>query len=241
MKMIMNPAIARMASEIGCDYLFALGLFMALDEAIKGRNFDALSDDRFVYELGYMSQQMSRKLSQIGRDKMCDMYRDTKRDIKRDNDRDRQRDYRERKRSAPSSPPSPTPLSPLLSPQEKERGNAPLSLRDRPPEGAHTQKKRFSAPSVDDVQAYADEKGYKGFEASRFVDFYASKGWVVGKSPMKDWKAAVRNWMRGKDAQRTQTTKANQALDYEQREYKAEDYGDDFFYDVVKEYGGKET
>ena len=26
-----------------------------------------------------------------------------------------------------------------------------------------------------------------------FIDFYASKGWMVGKTPMKDWKAACRN------------------------------------------------
>lgn len=31
-------------------------------------------------------------------------------------------------------------------------------------------------------------------DPQRFVDFYASKGWKVGKEPMKDWKAAVRNW-----------------------------------------------
>lgn len=26
-----------------------------------------------------------------------------------------------------------------------------------------------------------------------FIDFYESKGWLVGKAPMKDWKAACRN------------------------------------------------
>ena len=31
------------------------------------------------------------------------------------------------------------------------------------------------------------------------------------------------------------------ALDYEQREYKPEDFGDDFFYDVVKNYGGDQA
>jgi hypothetical protein len=31
----------------------------------------------------------------------------------------------------------------------------------------------------------------------RFWDFYESKGWVIGKSPMKDWRAAVRTWERG--------------------------------------------
>lgn len=53
--------------------------------------------------------------------------------------------------------------------------------------------KRFTPPTTDEVSAYAKEKGYQ-IDADRFVDFYASKGWLVGKSPMKDWKAAVRNW-----------------------------------------------
>lgn len=55
-------------------------------------------------------------------------------------------------------------------------------------------RKRFTPPTVDDVRAYARGKGYT-IDAERFVDFYASKGWMVGKSPMKDWKAAVRNWV----------------------------------------------
>lgn len=53
--------------------------------------------------------------------------------------------------------------------------------------------KRFSPPTADQVREYAAEKGY-GIDAQRFVDFYASKGWRVGNSPMKDWQAAVRNW-----------------------------------------------
>lgn len=42
---------------------------------------------------------------------------------------------------------------------------------------------------------YCQEKGY-AMDAERFVDFYSSKGWMVGKNKMKDWKAAVRNWAR---------------------------------------------
>lgn len=53
--------------------------------------------------------------------------------------------------------------------------------------------KRFKAPTVEEVRAYILEKGYS-VDAESFVDYYTSKGWVVGKSPMKDWKAAVRTW-----------------------------------------------
>lgn len=61
---------------------------------------------------------------------------------------------------------------------------------DKPPT-----RHRFSPPSVEDVQAYCQEKGYK-VNAQRFVDYYTSNGWRVGKNPMKDWRAAVRNWGR---------------------------------------------
>lgn len=53
--------------------------------------------------------------------------------------------------------------------------------------------KRFVKPSVEDVKAYCEERR-NGINAEDFVNFYESKGWVVGKSPMKDWKAAVRTW-----------------------------------------------
>jgi hypothetical protein len=53
--------------------------------------------------------------------------------------------------------------------------------------------KRFLDPSVEDVAAYCSERG-NGVDPSKFVDFYASKGWMVGKNKMKDWKAAVRTW-----------------------------------------------
>lgn len=55
--------------------------------------------------------------------------------------------------------------------------------------------RRFTPPSVDEVAAYCRERG-NGVDAQRFVDFYASKGWRVGSSGMRDWHAAVRNWER---------------------------------------------
>ena len=58
-----------------------------------------------------------------------------------------------------------------------------------------TKAKRFIPPTVDEVAAYCQERG-NGLDPEAFVDFYASKGWMVGKNPMKDWKAAVRTWQR---------------------------------------------
>ena len=57
-------------------------------------------------------------------------------------------------------------------------------------------KKTFSPPTADEVTQYCQENGYWNVNADQFVDFYACKGWMVGKSKMKDWRAAVRNWNR---------------------------------------------
>lgn len=53
----------------------------------------------------------------------------------------------------------------------------------------------FTPPSVAMVRAYCEERS-NHIDPEEFVDFYGSKGWMVGKSKMKDWKCAVRNWER---------------------------------------------
>lgn len=53
--------------------------------------------------------------------------------------------------------------------------------------------KRFVPPSVDEVRVYCLERG-NSVDPQRFVDYYSSNGWMVGKTKMKDWKAAVRTW-----------------------------------------------
>ena len=37
-------------------------------------------------------------------------------------------------------------------------------------------------------------------DSQRFIDFYESKGWIVGKSKMKDWKAAIRTWEKNNNS-----------------------------------------
>lgn len=65
-----------------------------------------------------------------------------------------------------------------------------ISSADKP-----QKTKRFTPPSVEDVKAYCQER-QNNVDAERFVDYYTSNGWHVGKNPMKDWKAAVRTWER---------------------------------------------
>ena len=51
-------------------------------------------------------------------------------------------------------------------------------------------EKRFAPPTLENVSEYCREMGYTNVDAARFIDFYTSNGWMVGK------KAAVRNWDR---------------------------------------------
>ena len=51
----------------------------------------------------------------------------------------------------------------------------------------------FIPPTLDEVTAYCAERD-NGINPQAFIDFYESKGWMIGPNHMKDWKAAVRTW-----------------------------------------------
>ena len=57
----------------------------------------------------------------------------------------------------------------------------------------NTLSKRFTPPTVEEVTEYCRAQGY-GVDPETFVDWNKSKGWIVGRSPMKDWRAAIRTW-----------------------------------------------
>lgn len=66
--------------------------------------------------------------------------------------------------------------------------------------------KRFTRPTFEEVEQYCFERKNK-VNAQRFLDYYDSNGWKVGRNPMKDWKAAVRNWERDDKAKRAEAAK----------------------------------
>ena len=74
-------------------------------------------------------------------------------------------------------------------------------------EDTNVSKKKFIPPSLNDVRTYCLERS-NNVDAQAFVDFYESKGWMVGKNHMKDWKAAVRTWERSATFKKQQTSKA---------------------------------
>ena len=70
----------------------------------------------------------------------------------------------------------------------------------------------FTPPTLEEVKAYCQERN-NGVDPYKWYDFYQSKGWMIGKNKMKDWKAAVRTW----------ESKQRPATD-----------GDSFFQDAIK-------
>lgn len=83
--------------------------------------------------------------------------------------------------------------------EEKKDTTIVVSKEKNPAESA----KRFSKPSVEDVAAYCRERR-NTVDPQRFWDYYESRGWTVGRAPMKDWKAAVRTWERNGNGGQTQ-------------------------------------
>ncbi|MFD2334641.1 hypothetical protein ACFSR7_35815 [Cohnella sp. GCM10020058] len=77
---------------------------------------------------------------------------------------------------------------------ETKKDNMP----PRSPQGGST---RFKPPTLEEVQAYCRERN-NDVNAIKWYNFYAAKGWMIGKNKMKDWKRAVITWERSEsDAQ----------------------------------------
>lgn len=71
------------------------------------------------------------------------------------------------------------------------------------------QKAKFSPPTVEEVSAYCRERG-NSIDGELFVAYYAARGWMLGRTKMKDWRSAVRTW--------EQKTKAQNAVTLERGE-----------------------
>lgn len=79
----------------------------------------------------------------------------------------------------------------------EEHGGVFDEIRDVMALGKKRVAKRFEKPSIAEIEAYCKERG-NGIDAESFYYFYESKGWVIGKSPMKSWKSAIITWEKNK-------------------------------------------
>ena len=62
---------------------------------------------------------------------------------------------------------------------------------------------RFTPPTREQVMQFCTDNSIV-MDIDRFVDYYTANGWMVGRSHMKDWKAAARNWSRRDKEKKTQ-------------------------------------
>ena len=97
---------------------------------------------------------------------------------------------------SPANPPSNGVLNPPRIPRESP-ANPPFDGERLITRERGTGNGEGKPPSLESVKAYAVELKAQPVEANKFFDHFTSNGWKVGgKSPMKDWKAAFRNWSR---------------------------------------------
>jgi DNA-binding transcriptional MerR regulator len=66
-------------------------------------------------------------------------------------------------------------------------------------------EKKFIIPTFNDVLEYCMQNNLD-VDGVKFINFYESKGWMVGKNKMKDWKAAIRTWVKPKQEIQQQRT-----------------------------------
>ena len=83
--------------------------------------------------------------------------------------------------------------------------------------------KYFNKPTTFEVQDYCKLRN-NNIDAEAFIDFYESKGWMVGKNKMKDWKSAVRTWEKRKDRNNNNNDRSTSHW-----HKKGQDYGDGTF------------
>lgn len=86
------------------------------------------------------------------------------------------------------------------------------------------ERSKFAPPTLQDVIDYCIERK-NNVSPQKFISYYESNGWMVGRNHMKDWKAAVRTWeQRDKEDTTQQPQKQkNQSLEFAQRTYTDDD------------------
>ena len=124
--------------------------------------------------------------------------------------------YQDVPKQIPNQIPSSSQPIPNLFPTIEEK----KEIKNKKEDTNVSKKKVFVPPTVDEVSAYCRERG-NGIDAQSFVDFYTSKGWMIGKNRMKDWKAAVRTWERSKNNMPAKNK--NKFNNFEQREMSKEE------------------
>lgn len=78
------------------------------------------------------------------------------------------------------------------------KGKKPAGEKAEAPKATKIGARRFTPPTVDEVEAYASSLDAEDFDGVRFCAYYKQRGWIPGgaRTQMKSWKAAVVTWLR---------------------------------------------
>jgi hypothetical protein len=122
---------------------------------------------------------------------------------------------RNKNQSETKPEPNPNQTRTKMEPKEtKPEPNVNVNVNDNVNDNdIKDKRKRFTPPTLEEVKSYCQERK-NSVDPERFINFYESKGWVVGKSPMKDWKAAVRNWEKD-----SKVVTTNKFKNFDERSY----------------------
>lgn len=80
---------------------------------------------------------------------------------------------------------------------------------------------RFTPPTLDDVTEYCNERN-NNIDPQRFIDYYESRGWMIAKNKMKDWKAAIRYWEKSdynQNGRKAESTSKNHEMTHTDDEW----------------------
>jgi len=165
-------------------------LYLLTNEKTKQCGIYEISKKQMAFELGYSIDRVSKLLSYFIKSGKILYSEDTK-EIALKN---------WMKYNGSTSPKVVSCINSELS-QIKDRvlieyvnGMYTASQEEQEEEQEEEKNNRFKIPTKEEINSE-----FPGFDAERFIDFYSSKGWMVGKNKMKDWKASVRTWLRSSE------------------------------------------
>ena len=121
---------------------------------------------------------------------------------------EKQVEYRKRQKGQPERVTEPLPErdTNVTTREEKRREEKNTNKRERAP------AEKFSRPTLQQVTDYCRERG-NNVDPQRWLDYYSSNGWKVGKNQMKDWRAAVRNWEKNDGGTKATASTATSAAE----------------------------
>ena len=176
-----------------------------LDDSVRFEIYEAIVAEAFDLEKKKLSPLAKMAMTFISQRLQCD--KDKYMSICLRNSTNGAKGGRPRKTQInPNNPQNPVgiletqenPEKPKKADNDIQDTNVSMSIsnnKKEEKEDTNVSKKKsvFIKPTIEEVSEHIISKGYH-FDAENFHSFYESKGWVVGKAKMKDWKAACRTW-----------------------------------------------